>query len=126
VLYHHVTQQNRNTIVVGELPSSTDQNDVIPTGIMVNELFGNDGDAFVQPSQPMSVKVVLPDSEESDMQLFARTHQHSRLLEDKQDLMIGCAWTPPPKKRLFKMLGEVLPINCTADTTVSHNYWVQL
>ena len=103
-------------MVVGELPSSTDQNGVIPTGIMVNELFGNDGDDYVQPSQPMSVKVVLPESEESDIQLFARTHQHSLLVEDKQDLMIGCAWTTPPEKRLVKMFGEVLHIDCTADT----------
>ncbi len=117
MLYHHVTQQeNSNTIVVGEHPSSTDQNDVIPTGIMVNELFGNDGDDYAQPSQPISIKVVLCDSEESDMQLFARTHRHSMLVEDKQDLMIGCAWTTPPKKSLFKMFGEVLHIHCTADT----------
>ncbi len=103
-------------MVVGELPSSTDQNGVIPTGIMVNELFGNDGNDYVQPSQPMSVKVVLPESEESDMQLFARTHRHSLLVEDKQDLMIGCAWTTPPEKRLVKMFGEVLHIDCTANT----------
>ncbi len=30
--------------------------------------------------------------------------------------MIGCAWTTPPEKRLFKMFGEVLHIDCTADT----------
>jgi hypothetical protein len=103
-------------MVVEELPSFTDQNDVIPTGRMVNELFGNDCDDYVQPSQPKSIKVVLPDSEESDMQSFTRTHQHSLLAEDKHDLMIGCARTTPPKKRLFKMFGEVLHFDCIANT----------
>jgi hypothetical protein len=106
VLYHHVTQPNSDVATVGD-----------PTGIMVNESFGEDSDGDVQePCPPTSVKVVLPDSEETDMQLFARTHRHSLLVDDKQDLMIGCAWTTPPEKRLFKMFGEVLHIDCTADT----------
>ena len=91
VLYHHVTQQNSNTTVVGELPSSKGQTDIIPTGIMVIKSFGNDSDVYVQPSQPMSITVVLPDSEKADMQSFVRTHRHSLLVEDKQELMIGCA-----------------------------------
>ena len=37
----------------------------------------------------MPVKVVHPDSEESGMHLFARTHHHLLLVEDKQDLKIG-------------------------------------
>ena len=117
MLYHHLQHQNRDVTIGGEIPSSMDHDNVQPTiGIMVNESFGDDGDHNVQPSPPTSVKVVLPDSDDLDMQLFARTHRHSLLVDDKQDLMIGCAWTTPPEKRLFKMFGEVLHIDCTADT----------
>ncbi len=117
MLYHHLPHQNRDVTIGGDIPSSMDHDNVQPTiGIMVNESFGDDGDHNVQPSSPTSVKVVLPDSEDLDMQLFVRTHRHSLLVDDKQDLMIGCAWTTPPEKRLFKMFGEVLHIDCTADT----------
>ena len=59
---------------------------------MVNESFGDDGDHNVQPSPPTSIKVVLPDSEDLDMQLFARTHRHSLLVDDKQDLKHVFLW----------------------------------
>ena len=87
VLYHHVTQQNSSVTTVGELPLSVDHDNVQLTGIMVNELFGNDGDCNVHPSPPTSVKVVLPNSEDSDMQSFARTHRHSLLVHQKAEFI---------------------------------------
>ena len=39
-------------------------------------------------------------------------------MDDKQDLMIGCAWTTPPEQRLFRMFSDVLHIDCTADTNI--------
>jgi hypothetical protein len=51
------------------------------------------------------------------MQSFANSHRKHLGVEDTEDLMIGCAWTIPAKKRLFKMFSEVLHIDCTtADT----------
>ena len=52
------------------------------------------------------------------MQSFARLHQAALMVEDKQDLMIGCAWVIPAEKCLFKMFGDVLHIDCMADTNV--------
>jgi hypothetical protein len=71
VFYHCVTQQNSNVVMVGELPSSMDRDNVHhPAGLMANELFvGNDGDYnHAQPFPPTSVRVVRPDSEDSAME----------------------------------------------------------
>ena len=62
---------------------------------MVSETFGVDGDrntTAASPSSSMSLKVLsLPDVEVDDMQSFAKSHRKSLSLDDKQDLMIGCA-----------------------------------
>ena len=42
------------------------------------------------------------------MQSFGKSHREQLGVEDSQDLMIGCAWTIPAEKRLFKMFSEVL------------------
>ncbi len=116
VLYHHIdglhsagsTQNNDQNCIADD--------DVILRGMMVNETFDGCCDHDVLASPTTSVKVVLRDCEVDDMQSFAKTHRNSLLMEDKQDLMIGCAWTTPHEKRQFKMFSEVLHIDCTADT----------
>ena len=53
------------------------------------------------------------------MQLFAKDHRESLVLvDDKQDLMMGCVWKAPPEQRLFRMFSDVLHIDCTADTNI--------
>ena len=89
-------------------------------GVIVNETYEvdvNDGTAVANSFSAMS-NVILPGSSKqvSDMQSFAKTHREQLQVEDTQDLMIGCAWTIPAEKRLFKMFSEVLHIDCTADT----------
>ena len=119
VLYHHVKKKQLlvNEQIVDDplIVDGVDQ-------VVVNETFGVDGDstATMLPSySPTSLKVVmLPDNESEDMQSFAKSHRELLLVDDKQDLMIGCAWTTPPEKRLFKMFSDVLHIDCTSDTNV--------
>jgi hypothetical protein len=61
--------------------------------------------------------VILQDNEQvHDLQSFAKSHQPQLGVEYTQDLMIGCAWTIPAEKCLFKTFSEVLHIDCTADT----------
>jgi hypothetical protein len=52
------------------------------------------------------------------MQTFAQEQHNALSVRDNQDLMMGCAWTTPPEKRLFKMYGEVIHIDCTTDTNI--------
>ena len=65
---------------------------------------GNDG---ICPTQlacsPASLQVLLtfPDTEVGDMPLFAKDHRESLLVDDEQDLMMGCARTTPPEQQLF-------------------------
>jgi hypothetical protein len=60
--------------------------------------------------------VVLPDTEKNDMQSFARRHRAQLLVEDKQALMIWCAWVIPAEKCQFKMFGDVLHISAVRPT----------
>lgn len=96
-------------------------NDLGGMEVVINESHGVDGlcnAALSSSSLPASsLKVVmLPTCETEDMHSFAKAHRNALFVDDKQDLMIGCAWTTPPERRLFKMFSEVLHIDCTADT----------
>jgi hypothetical protein len=136
VLYHHgvrgvlqlPTEQRERTLILDEhLPPTTIANGPHEQAgaheedsMIVNETYEvdvNDGTTAVAFSCPASTNVVLPDRDQvCDMQSFAKNHREQLGVEDTQDLMIGCAWTIPSEKRLFKMFSEVLHIDCTADT----------
>ncbi len=119
---HHVGGQHhdgaKNQITTDETLTTTDENKIGASDVMVNEAYGvDDGNcnAVLSSSPVTSLKVVvLPDSEVDNMHAFAKAHRHSLLVNDKQDLMIGCAWTTRPEKCLFKMFSKVLHIDCTA------------
>lgn len=132
VLYHHVRGVLQQPTERSETRILEDQSDtpisIIPQesgahsndGVIVNETFEvdvNDGSAIATNSFSAMSNVILPDSDQvHDMQSFAKSHRQHLGVEDTQDLMIGCAWTIPAEKRLFKMFSEVLHIDCTADT----------
>jgi hypothetical protein len=99
---------------------------VVPNGVddvMLNEhhvFTGNDGicQTSTPPScSPASLQVLtFPDTGVGVMQLFAKDHRESIVVDNKQDLMMSCAWTTTPEQQLFRMFSDVLHIDCTADT----------
>jgi hypothetical protein len=93
--------------------------DVVDSDSMLNEIFDTEQMEVDAVSCNVTLEVTpLPMSEATDMQMFAEDHRNSLHVLDDQDLMIGCAWTTPCEKRLFKMFSEVLHIDCTADTNI--------
>ena len=129
VLFRHISQRSQSH--EGDVHKIADGL-VVPIGVddvVLNEHhFDTDNDGicptFTPPSSPASLQVLtFPDTELGDMQLFAKDHRESLLVDDKQDLLMRCAWTTPPEQRLFRMFSEVLHINCTADTNIeSHPF----
>lgn len=125
VLFHHVPQ--RREASEGDVNIVADSL-VVPNvvhDVVLNEhhviIPGNNGTchAPTPPSLPASLQVLtFPDTEVGDMQSFARHHRESLVVDDKQNLMMGCAWTTPPEQRLFRMFSDVLHIDCTADTNI--------
>jgi len=123
VLFHHVSQRSQchDEGDVHRIAGSL----VVPRGVddvVLNEhhavVTGNDGICPTFTSSPPLQVLTFPDTEVGDMQLFAKQHRLSLLVDDKQDLMMGCAWTTPPEQRLFRMFSDVLHIDCTADTNI--------
>jgi hypothetical protein len=130
VLYHHVrgepTKRSKTRILEDQLYTQ------IPTVPQESEALDNDGvnaknktckvgvydcTAVANSFSAMSNYILLPHNEQiHNMQSFAKSHQPHFGLEDTQDLTIGCDWTIPAKKHLFKIFSEVLHIDCTADT----------
>lgn len=119
VLYHQVRRHRRNE--EEQVDKDHLMTEDVAEEVVVNETFGSDGNctatSLSSPSTSIDI-VMLPDVEVDDMHSFAKSHRRSLSVQDKQDLMIGCAWTTPPEKRLFKMFSEVLHIDCTSDTNV--------
>ena len=127
VLFHHVKQRSQSDegeevhTIAGDslvVPNTVDD-------VVLNEhhvFTGNDGISQTStppPCSPASLQVLtFPDTEVGVMQLFAKEHRQSLEVDDKQDLMMGCAWTTPPEQRLFRMFSDVLHIDCTADTNI--------
>jgi MULE transposase domain len=113
ILYHHVKKDASNlTEDDTGVPAVVAGDGIVcpREEVMVNETFGLD-------VPPRSVNIVqIPECEADVMHEFGSKHRCSLLVNDNQDLMMGCAWTTPPEKRLFKMFSEVLHIDCTADT----------
>jgi hypothetical protein len=105
-IYHAMTPSDNN-----ELSDDVDRDS------MLNEMFDTKEKGDDAVSCNVTVEVTpLPMSEATDLQLFAEDHRSALRVLDDQDLMIVCAWTTPPEKRLLKMFSEVLHIDCTSDT----------
>jgi hypothetical protein len=99
-------------------PSDNNElSDDVDRDSMLNEMFDTKEKGDDAVSCNVTVEVTpLPMSEATDLQLFAEDHRSALRVLDDQDLMIVCAWTAPPEKRLLKMFSEVLHIDCTSDT----------
>lgn len=131
VLYHHVNRKSLegNAVEQGNDAGGTlfpveMETDVVHDDVVLNETFGADHTgqcvgAAATSSSSSSVEILsLPNGEVCEMQTFAQEHRDSLAVQDKQDLMMGCAWTTPAEKRLFMMFSDVLHIDCTSDTNI--------
>jgi hypothetical protein len=96
VLYHHVRglEPVDHRLGIGEEPLGID-NGTGGSEVMINESYGAEANCSASPPSTLTI-VTLPESEIDDIHSFAKAHRNSLSVHDKQDLMIGCAWTTPP------------------------------